>query len=304
MIGVKDCDGSISRIPISQGIFRKITDRFKVHRSITRTVNRGVVYFNYVDDTEDGNQEGTVGALKVAFPLHSLLNRYICLGFTMRLSASWPGDLALSATYFQTQGLTLGIVFGCGPEQKRRIVTRLRNSDDAFLHPLLVVGILCELDRDRLVKATDRIVDKFVGETVRLIEGGQELHKFIAIDGISIQQSLDNYSNCNHLGRGLRDAQRQLQKIMNATSGPPVLLSPAAHRDSCAKTGRRIRERLQEISDEYQSKIEECESYMKESSHLLQTVSLADGTHVFQSDITIAGHDATQYNYSLGGNTG
>lgn len=206
------------------------------------------------------------------------------------MNSAWPDDLALSATFLPGLGLTLGVFYGCSPEQRNEIIIRLRNSEDAFLHPLFAVGIFCELERSRLVQAANTVVDNFVDESVGLPEGGRELREIISGNG-KVPHSLENYANSNHLARAFKEVQRQLKKIIDLAEelrSFPALqaeLAPAniggglfnkielTREHDLFAIGKRIQLRLQEISAEYQGKIEECESYMKEMSHTIQTVS-------------------------------
>ena len=190
-------------------------------------------------------------------------------------------------------GTTFAIIYGCSKHQEDKILTRLRNSDTAFLHPLLSIGILCELDRDRLVDAADRIINDFVLDSVLLTDGQGELQRFMASASGCVVKYLQNYTKAGHLARGLKEVVCQLRKLMAAIDEieadlapqiPPTitrlwheLLDPSPRPEACQSAGltagRRIRERLMELIDEYEGKAGELQSYMKESSHTIQTVS-------------------------------
>lgn len=190
----------------------------------------------------------------------------------------------MSGTFFPSSGLTLGVVFGCSPEQRNSFVNRLRNSDDVFLHPLLAVGILCELEKERIFAVVDKIFDRFAQDSVRLIDGSQPERWLLDACG---KESRQNSGNANHLCERLDAVQRDI--LMRVITLSDDLLSPQIHDlptsallrapdaiyhgRQLVASGKRIKLRLQAIHDQVQGKIKKCETKMREEEQLLQKVS-------------------------------
>lgn len=67
--------------------------------------------------------------------------------------------MALTATHFPKQRLTFAIVFGSCPEQERNILARLRKAGEDTAHPMLLPGVLAELERIRQMEAIEERID-------------------------------------------------------------------------------------------------------------------------------------------------
>ncbi|KAH6625485.1 hypothetical protein C7974DRAFT_202158 [Boeremia exigua] len=130
---------SIRIVPFSSATFQKICERFSVHESIVRAISRSDIPVFTCESVDMG---------KPAYV-------YNC-----RTSNSWDLDLALSATYFPTSGLTLAVVYGCAVTTETSILRRLASVQGTALHPLLLPGILAEVELARHA----RIVEKSINE--------------------------------------------------------------------------------------------------------------------------------------------
>ena len=80
--------------------------------------------------------------------------------YNYRTSNAWGDDLALSATYFPHCGLTFAIVFGCSISIEEQILRRLGRVTIEADHPLLMPGILVELERSRHVRIVEQTIDE------------------------------------------------------------------------------------------------------------------------------------------------
>jgi len=89
-----------------------------------------------------------------------ILTTNCVLVYHVRTSNAWKADHAVTITYFPHNGLVFGVVFGCDSTTEADIIKRLHLADRDALHPLLVPGILIELERQQhVVVAKDAISD-------------------------------------------------------------------------------------------------------------------------------------------------
>jgi len=79
--------------------------------------------------------------------------------------------MALSVTHFPAEKLTFALLFGPSEIQQRKILTRLRGAGADAVHPMLVPGILAELERARQMEAMDDIINELEEQLTRI---GQE----------------------------------------------------------------------------------------------------------------------------------
>lgn len=55
----------------------------------------------------------------------------------------------MSCNFYRDSDFTTHVVFGCDEEMRESIAARIENSEEAFSHPLLMIGILAEIERER-----------------------------------------------------------------------------------------------------------------------------------------------------------
>ncbi|OTA05021.1 hypothetical protein A9Z42_0056540 [Trichoderma parareesei] len=178
--------------------------------------------------------------------------------YTCRTAESWPDDMALSVTFFPNTMETNAIWLGCDLEQRfihghkltdSAIVTsKLREFDGQVFHPMMLPTIFAEFERDR---------------HIGLI---------------------------SHLKNGLENWKTQLRKMVEHTKeledsdfGIKCDVQTDAwiwRRDALRECGTRLRERLQDLMDEYDDFIRECD-------HIMAGMSLAtqlDLNHIGRKD--------------------
>ncbi|KAL2147661.1 hypothetical protein VTI28DRAFT_8115 [Corynascus sepedonium] len=80
--------------------------------------------------------------------------------YNCRSSNEWEDDMALTVTHFPNQKLTFAILFGASEEQERSVLARLRKAGTDTAHPMLLPGILAELERKRQMDIADEIIDE------------------------------------------------------------------------------------------------------------------------------------------------
>jgi hypothetical protein len=202
------------------------------------------------------------------------------------MSHSWPDDLALSATYLYDIGLTVAVIYGCNDKQTKNIVHRIQNSGEAVSYPLLIAGIFAELDRERLLESVEKLVDRFLLCTEALSSKTRSWRQILNYHGEKIGDLLQLYNDSRNLAKGLGDVKTQLLKLLEHIQELESFPRPNAHcgnfedqvpeidgqRKRIKQTGSRMRERLLEISEEYDRKIDDCKMVMEDLTVTTQLV--------------------------------
>lgn len=80
--------------------------------------------------------------------------------FNLRTSNAWERDLALTATYFPSFGVTFATVFGCCVSTEDDIMRRLSSSAEEAMHPLILPGILTEVERIKHIHLVETTIDE------------------------------------------------------------------------------------------------------------------------------------------------
>ncbi|KAK4243196.1 hypothetical protein C7999DRAFT_36485 [Corynascus novoguineensis] len=88
--------------------------------------------------------------------------------YNCRTSNEWEDDMALTVTHFPKQRLTFAILFGASAEQERSVLARVRKAGTDTAHPMLLPGILAELERKRQMDIADEIIDELEMQILRL----------------------------------------------------------------------------------------------------------------------------------------
>lgn len=67
----------------------------------------------------------------------------------------YPGDMAISSVFYPSSGFTAAVFLGCNEGLTREITNRLRVAENSTSHPLLVIGMLVEIERKRHLRLVD-----------------------------------------------------------------------------------------------------------------------------------------------------
>jgi hypothetical protein len=197
------------------------------------------------------------------------------------MSAYLPNDIALSVTFIPQIRSVFAIIYGCSSSQLLSLEKRVKAAGHAANHPLLLVGILAELERERLVGIADDLIDKFTLRS-EILENiywnpqqdmnSQKTQEYLAL-------CLQSRSLVDHI----RAVKRQLVKFLEAIDGVSTWMeSPTSQVNydyekslSLNETGKRIKKRIEEIVDEYDDKIDECNMMTENLALTMQTVRLS-----------------------------
>lgn len=169
---------------------------------------------------------------------------------------------------------------------------RLRNSEDAVCHPLLLPGIFAELERQRQIRMVKNGSAKLVETVANLQAQSKDKTSFIkqhskdhgtGNDGYSeISQAIEPWLNIFHLKNGLENWKEQLEKMV--AHADELNASRFEHdnnhdtevnnfRSLMRTTGDRIKERLQDMIRDYQEQIRACNRNLEGMTLANQMVS-------------------------------
>ncbi|KAH6999508.1 hypothetical protein EDB80DRAFT_687619 [Ilyonectria destructans] len=256
----------LSYLPFSRSTFKDILSKFRIHRTIARTVSRETAYFSSAIIDEPDR------------PTPSIV-------LTCRTSSAWSDDVAMALTHSPQTKTTFAIVFGCSEMQRRQIEGRLKSvTPMALAHPMLLPGILAELERKRLTGLVEYTLDRFTlraGGTSTIADG------HVGTLHMSEEQMGEYLELCyesQNLAKEFKSVKRQLSKMMQSCDVPyPAVSCPDTRdggsiaaetiQDALADVGTRIKKRTLEIIDEYDNKIDECGMVLDNTSITMQTVS-------------------------------
>lgn len=198
------------------------------------------------------------------------------------MSSGLPGDLAISVNFVPATKSIFAVVYGCNKDQRDKIKTRISIAEDELTHPLLIIGLFVELERERLVDAVDDLMDKF---TLRSdILEGRYWNKQLSMESSRIKENLQLCLQSHHLIDQMSSVKRQLKKLIGSVgefnrwvdkTGPAEISSPLVDqedRDHLAQIGAKISMRVQDIIDEYNDKMDECKTIEESLSLAMQTV--------------------------------
>ncbi|KAK0725507.1 hypothetical protein B0H67DRAFT_659078 [Lasiosphaeris hirsuta] len=201
-------------------------------------------------------------------------------------------DLALSTTYIPSLRKVYCVIYGCSTAQMKAIEKRIWAAGDCTDHPLLLTGILAELEREKLVNMAEDLVDQFtLGSDV--LE-----NKSWDPNSPKMQQYLAICLQSRGLADQIRAVKRQIFKLIAETEMLERQWKQDSTSDSSCQdsgkqrrligTGQRIKERLQDIMNEYDDKTDECKMMANNLSLAMQSASNKNAKQDSVTNIRIA----------------
>lgn len=230
------------------------------------------------------------------------------------MAAAIPNDLALSTSYIPSQNTTYSILYGCNERQVQEIWKRISavstSSQHSHMHPLLTMGIFVELERTRLVNKADKLADEFtLGSDI--LENGDSAN----LNSPKMESYLKICLRSRTLVDYIRAVKRQLVKVLaeldelerfwkgsidalmvkpkspqsvTYTNGKPERNNKKGGEEQEKQkqvdllegligTGQQMKQRIRDIMDEYDDKIDECKKMAQNLSLAMQTVSSMQG---------------------------
>ncbi|OTB11878.1 hypothetical protein K445DRAFT_321591 [Daldinia sp. EC12] len=252
-------DAPVSYISVSRGTWERLTRFLHVHRGITRSIARQVACVT-------SSYEESKGA-----------STKIC--FTARMSKYLPGDLALSVTYIPSTESIFAVMYGCNKDQMQIIESRVRSAGDRTKYPLLMIGILVELEKERLVSMADHLLDGFTLRSEHLENGSWD--PSVDMSKEKTQEYLGLCLQSRNLIDHMKAVRRQVVKLLAEIEEFEDYISShkqggRAHDGKRArqfkKTGAQMKKRLHDIINEYDGKMDECNMIVANITLAMQTV--------------------------------
>ncbi|KAK6206035.1 hypothetical protein LQW54_007974 [Pestalotiopsis sp. IQ-011] len=132
-------------VPFRRDTFEIVARAFNVHSSISRAISRAdVPIFSHAN-----------AAMEDEYGVKQTTSVYNC-----RTTNAWEMDLGLTVTYFPECDLTFAVLFGCHISTEEEIIKRLTFARDDVFHPLLLPGIIAEIERRRHFYHVDNTIDE------------------------------------------------------------------------------------------------------------------------------------------------
>ncbi|KAI0137090.1 hypothetical protein BJ170DRAFT_677948 [Xylariales sp. AK1849] len=251
----------LSYLPYTRAIFKRILDQLFFHESVARVINR--------------NYAATFcrSYLTVENPART------AIVYTCRSSAHWADDMALSVTHFPDTCSTHGMFFGCSVKATdRTAMDRISNrltlrSEDAFIHPMFLIGIFAEIERQRMMDLVRRERHGLMHSIAALQQMG---YGVIGNSESSVSPWLTNYEIKNGLEHWANLLVKMIAHIKELeqryyvgstiqetdAKGHPVSKSQVDRnteaeriKEKLRQSGNRIKDRLAEILLDYQEMI-------------------------------------------------
>lgn len=191
-------------------------------------------------------------------------------------------------------GASSSIVFGCDKDIRESIAAPIENSENASYHPMLIVGIVAEIERERHLKLVDDQVNNLLNR-VYALSNEEEISENSELR--AEHYPIKPWVRVSRLRKGLVAWKQQLQKMIDhieklekniserdiEEDESEEFMKETEKTDECEeyqsfsnnkstkarplsqrwreytiRAGRRIRTRLLEIVDDYDEKIQEC----------------------------------------------
>ncbi|KAK8124422.1 uncharacterized protein PG998_000181 [Apiospora kogelbergensis] len=249
---------SLRTVPFSQVTFRHITEHFCIHGSISAVVNRAdVPVFSHAQV----RMTDSTGQMRLA-------HVYNC-----RSSNSWEKDLALTITYLPECRKTYCIMFGCDEVIETEVQKRLFAVGPDIFFPLVMPGILVELERVRHMG----VVTKALGLMETKIAELESIHNLMD-EGFASREAEQRSStrrtlwlDTAYLRDGLTTWKAQLERLrycvadlgnsqkQNHKQDQTAQSGHSADDLTChAKTSQIMANRIEAIEEEYSQAILSC----------------------------------------------
>ncbi|KAK4160818.1 hypothetical protein QBC43DRAFT_324689 [Cladorrhinum sp. PSN259] len=267
----------ITDLPLLRHQWESITSLFHVHRNITRTILRDVSYFSATRHTFNG-----FGIPEISY--------------TARMSAAYRDDLAISTTYIPHSRTNFSVIYGCNDCQAHVLWERIRSAGESLSHPLIFIGIFLELERERLIALADSLADKFtlgsdILETQSWDPNNSKMQSYLGI----CLQSRTLVDQIRAVKRQIVKVLREIHELEKTWRSSGATLEETERNRGMIQTGQQMKQRIEDMLDEYDDKIDECKMMAENLSLAMQTgfnqIARQDSvtnTSISQANTTIA----------------
>jgi len=201
-------------------------------------------------------------------------------------------------TYNSFSGVTKAVIFGCDEKRREAIKSRIDKAGDHVRHPMLIIGILIEMERECLSQRAGLVETKYITrhETFKS-QAGFETKQYGSLEQLNNVFGIHRESR--NVFREISAVKIQLNRmlahieeletgklisddpyspatspIQTPGSGKTLtgLIKSALAARRTKQVGKRIRDRLLEISAEYEVNLGTCDKVWNDLTLLIQIV--------------------------------
>lgn len=197
--------------------------------------------------------------------------------------------MALSVTYSHKSRSTKAVLYGCTEAIQKAWIPRLEKCKHVIHHPLSVLTLFCDIERDRLFNLVDPIVREFVRKllVIKSQHPGPALNSTpsdstASTQAAGLEVSPEDFMRLcievSDLKIGLATWKQQIENLIlhGEELAPSMDLRAEGPEDPRERhhldTGTRIQRRLMELKGEYDEKIRECTEVIERSGLVAQLV--------------------------------
>ncbi|KAK0746654.1 hypothetical protein B0T18DRAFT_412099 [Schizothecium vesticola] len=260
----------LRKMPFTVKTFQYVMKRMSMHSWVARVIGRAHAPFFEKATTEMPLYPGSCSTGET--------ERAIV--YNCRTSNARPNDLAVAVTHFPTRRLTFAVVFGCSREQEKTVISRLEKAGGDVAHPMLLPGIVAELERKRQFDAVDDMTDELERRILELdFETVTTRNQHGTTQGERSRHKTKAWRDMSFLRTGLQGQKTLLTRMRKHVDEFPLVAkyqSETSYRDAetvrseletklldldgdcIKKAGTRMKDRLLELMDEYDEKIRDC----------------------------------------------
>jgi hypothetical protein len=208
----------------------------------------------------------------------------------------------MSATFVPSRNFTYAVFYGCADDMIDDITQKLSYSGCSVLHPLVLPTIFAEIERNRQIGIAEDSLTKLVQRVLDIghnseygISGKEKAADLGSLDSITlwleiseIKNGLENWKKqllkmighadelADNWFRGRGEGKAGCDVSMAAKEGPDLnceIDEDDRIRMLMRDSGTRIKERLQELVDEYEERIRDCVTTLDGMALATQLVS-------------------------------
>lgn len=151
--------------------------------------------------------------------------------YSCRTSKSWGPDLALSATHYPQRGLTFAVIYGTSNTIEKAILKRLRSVKVEAAHPLLLPGILAEIELARHTQLVEASINEVETKIFELNFASSKPHDYCRSEIERRSESKRTaWLDLSYLRNSLMTWNTQLLRMIEqaATFKPEQYIGPVA----------------------------------------------------------------------------
>jgi hypothetical protein len=162
--------------------------------------------------------------------------------------------------------LNLAVVYGCSDKQKLDIIRRLDATKLGYNHPILLAGMIAELERIRLNDQVEALLNGFA------LKAGSDQDLELDMTKEVTLTFLKSCFESRELLKQIKAARWQLKKMIARITQIENKTCRGMIGGTVSQAGQEIISRLQEIFIEYKDKIIDCEMVIDNMSMTMKTV--------------------------------